>query len=66
MVPCERPTLLKALHSFKSDLVKGFINTYLEYYAVKGFMTLLKAYNMAIKPTYLNRIFIPNTIAKEY
>ena len=58
--------MLKALHLVKSDLVKGFTNTHLECYPVKGFITLLKAYNMVVKPTYLRRIFIPNTMAREY
>ena len=41
-LPYERPTLLKALHSVKSDMFKGFTNTYLKCYLVKGFITLLK------------------------
>ena len=41
-LPRERLALLKALHSFKSDLFKGFTKTYLKCYPIKGFITLLK------------------------
>ena len=57
-LPYERLSLLKALHPIKSDLSKGFTNTLLECYPVKGFKTLLRLYNMAAKPTYHHRIFI--------
>ena len=58
VLPYERHALLKDLHSIKSDLSKGFTNTHLECYLVKGFTNLLRIYNIDAKPTYHHRISI--------